>query len=519
MSRRLPRLSPEKRRLLSELVRRSQQPDGEARTDFPSADRSRPLPLSFGQERLWFLDQLAPGNPFYNDCEAFRLRGPLDAAVLETVLNRIVARHEILRTAFPTDGGRPRQQIAERLDVPLPLTDLSHLKGERQRLRTAGIAGDSLDRPFDLERLPLFRFHLVRHAEAEHILLFTLHHIIFDGWSLGIFVRELGAFYEAETHEMAADLPALPIQYADFAHWQRQRLRGERNEQQLDYWRQRLAGPIPDLKLPADRERPATPTYRGGLCPIDLGAELSAAARHLARAEEVTLFVVLLAAYKALLSAESGQRDLIVGTPIANRNHSETELLLGFFLNTLALRTDLSGNPSFRELLARVAATNTGASENQELPFERLVAELNPERQLNYNPLFQVWFTLLSTPMPQLELHELSVEFADIETRTARFDLALILWQDGDRIRGHFEYSRDLFAASTVERLAHQYRVIVDRAAQRPDAPLQEIVELLGRQARDRAAAARADRRQATTERLSRLRRRGGRKSPAPPDR
>jgi len=514
MSRRLQGLTPEKRRLLSQLVKQRQQSGSTSSSGIPRADRSRPLPLSFGQERLWFLDQLVPGNPFYNDCEAFHLHGPLDADALERALNRIVERHEILRTAFPTVEGRPRQQVAAAHRLTLAREDLAALEPGAQRSGVAEIATRDLGRPFDLERLPLHRFRLVRLAVEEHVLLFTLHHIIFDGWSLGVFVRELGAFYEAELAGVSPDLLPLPIQYADFATWQRQRMQGDLLERHLDYWRRRLSGPMPTLDLPLDRPRPSEPTFRGRLCPVDLGDQLSSAVRQLGRRENVTPFVVLLSAYKALLLALSGQTDLIVGTPIANRNHSETEPLLGFLLNTLALRTDVSGSPTFRALLQRVAETNTGASENQELPFERLVAELNPERQLNYNPLFQVWFTLLSAPMPKLQLHGLGLEFADIETRTARFDLALIMWQDGDLLRGHFEYSQDLFDPSTIEGFARRYRVIVDRAVQRPDAPLDEIVSLLDRKARESDRASRNQRRRAQATRLSTLR---GRKRSPPP--
>lgn len=516
MTERLPRLTPEKRRLLSELVKQRQQPGSERQIGIPTADRSRPLPLSFGQERLWFLDQLAPGNPFYNDCEAFRLHGPLDVDALQRALNRIVDRHEILRTAFPLHQGRPRQQVAAELEIHLSQTDLTGLNRQQQRSAAAEIAGRDLDRPFELERPPLHRFHLLRSAADDHVLLFTLHHIIFDGWSLGVFLRELGALYEAEITDASPDLPALPIQYADFAAWQRERMQGELLDRHLEYWCERLTGPIPLLELPTDRPRSDTPTFRGRLCGVDLGDGLSTAVHHLGQRENVTPFVVLLAAYKALLLALSGQTDLIVGTPIANRNHSETEPLLGFLLNTLALRTDLSGNPTFRELLQRVAETNTGAAENQELPFERLVAELNPERQLNYNPLFQVWFTLLNAPMPRLEFHGLKLEFADIETRTARFDLALIMWQDGDLVRGHFEYSQDLFDASTIERFARHYRVIVDRAVQRPEAPLDEIIEILDQRARESAAATRQQRRKEQANRLSELRRRRRSGSDAP---
>jgi hypothetical protein len=508
MHRRRAALTPEKRRLLSRLVQQRQRSAGAGSGAIPRLDRGGPLPLSFGQERLWFLDQLAPGNPFYNDCEAFRLRGPLDADALERALGRIVERHEILRTAFPTVEGRPLQRIEPALRLVLSRSDVGHLEGAARRAAVVEIAVADLDRPFALERLPLHRFHLVRLAPEEHVLLFTLHHIIFDGWSLGVFVRELGAFYEAESTGAAPDLPPLPIQYVDFAAWQRQRMSGERLERHLPYWRDRLTGPTPRLDLPTDRPRPAEPTFRGRLCPVELGEELATAVRHLGQREGVTPFVVLLAAYKTLLLALSGQSDLVVGTPIANRNHSETEPLMGFLLNTLALRTDLGGDPSFRELLRRVAETATGASENQELPFERLVAELNPERQVSYNPLFQVWFTLLSAPMPRLELHGLELEFADIETRTARFDLALIIWQEGEGLRGHFEYSQDLFDASTVERYAKHYRTIVDRAIQRPEAPLSELRALLEARDREREAADRERRRRAQTRRLSELHRR-----------
>ncbi len=516
MTRRQVALTPEKRRLISQLVERRRS-GVEASRVIPKADRSRPLPLSFGQERLWFLEQLAPGNPYYNDCEAFRLKGPLDVGALRRALNRIVERHEILRTCFPTEDGRPRQAVAPELTVELPLTDLSDLAPERKRAQTAALAGRDLDEPFALDRLPLHRFQLVRHAEDEHVLLFTLHHIIFDGWSLGVFVRELGALYESEITGGPADLPELAVQYADFANWQRQRMDGEELERQLAYWQARFRGAVPRLELPTDRPRSAAPSYRGGLYPVELGPDLSQAVRQLGAREGTTQFVVLLAAYETLLFALTGETDLVVGTPISNRNHSETELLLGFLLNTLALRTDASGDPTLMEFLHRVAQTNTGAAENQELPFERLVAELNPERQVNRNPLFQVWFTLLSAPMPELELHGLTLQFAEIETRTARFDLALIMWDDGGQLRGHFEYSEDLFHRATVADFARRYRTVLEHAVQRPDARLSEIVALLEGKARAAADETKQRRRRAGADRLSELRGRGDRKAPRSP--
>ncbi|MBV9124651.1 MAG: amino acid adenylation domain-containing protein, partial [Planctomycetes bacterium] len=433
-----------------------------------------PPPLSFAQQRLWFLDQLEPGHPFYNIPAALRLTGALDVTALERSLAEIVRRHEVLRTTFAVEDGRPVQAIAPELTLSLPVVDLSGLPAAECESEVRRLAWEEAQRPFDLTRGPLERVTLLRLGDREHVLLLTLHHIVADGWSIGICLRELAALYTAFTSGRPSPLPELPIQYADFARWQRQWLQGDILDNQLAYWKERLAG-VPALELPTDRPRPAVQTFRGATCSWMLSDKFSRRLQGLSRREGATLYMVLLAAFQALLHRYTGQDDIAVGSPIANRTRAETEGLIGFFVNTLVLRTDLSGNPSFRELLARVREAALGAFAHQDLPFERLVEELQPRRDLSRSPLFQVLFTLQNTPLPQLELPGLKPSLLEVPVETAKFDLSLTLAETGQGLCASLEYNTDLFEAATIRRLLGHWQTLLEDAVADPEKRLSEL--------------------------------------------
>src|SRR6185436_11223239 len=430
--------------------------------------RDGAIPLSFAQQRLWFLDQLVPGNPFYNMPANVRMRGPLDMAALTASLGEIVRRHESLRTTFRVLQGRPLQDIAPPPPPGLPAVDLSGLPAAARAAKAHRLGVEESRRPFDLARGPLLRAALARLDENEHLVFATLHHIISDGWSTGVLHGELSRLYQAFAAGQPSPLPELPIQYADFAIWQRQWLQGEVLESQLGYWRERLADP-PILDLPTDRPRPAISSFRGGSLSTIIPAELRAALGALGRRRGATPYMVLLAAWKALLHCASGQTDLLVGTPIANRNRAEIEALIGFFVNTLALRTDLSGNPTFNDLVERVREVSLGAYARQDLPFEKLVEELHPERDTSRNPLFQVSFVLLNFPSRSAELPGLSIQPVDVGQTTAKFDLTLYLFDSDQGLPAVVEYSSDLFDRPTARRLLDRFLILLAAAAADPE--------------------------------------------------
>ena len=434
-----------------------------------------PAPLSFGQERLWFLDRLEPGNTAFNMGSSLRLRGRLEPRALERAVNEIVRRHEALRVTFGEAAGRPVQRTLPSLWVPLPVVDLSALpeavrEGEAERM-----AQTSLGSPFDLEAGPLIRTSLLRLARDLHVFVLDVHHIVSDGWSAGVMNGELIALYEAFTAGRPSPLPPLPIQYGDFARWQREWLRGERLEAQLAYWRGKLGGELAPLDLPTDHPRPAVQTFRGGNLQLTLPAATGRALRQLARQQRASLFMTLLAAFKVLISRLAGQEEVVVGTPVAGRRHPETEALIGFFLNTLALRTDLSGNPTFRELLARVRETTLGAFDHQDLPFEALLAELKVERDLSRTPVFQVFFNLLNLPPERGRVPGLEIEWGPAPAPESKFDLTFYVAEDGEAIRVNLVYNADLFDVPRMEELLRQYRTVLEQAVQDPDGRIQDV--------------------------------------------
>lgn len=433
------------------------------------------FPLSFAQQRLWFLDQLVPNSSFYNISAIVRLRGSPNAAALEQSLQELVRRHEILQTTFMALEGEPVQVIAPSPPLmTIPTMDLQELPEAEREAEVGRLAAEEAQHPFDLTQGPLLRVRLMRLAEKQHALFIAMHHIVSDGWSLGILVRELAVLYETFASGEIPLLPELPIQYADFVIWQREWLQGNVVEEQLDYWKQQLAD-LPVLDLPTDRPRPAVQSFRGAACLCELPRWLSAALEELSRQEGATLFMTLLAAFQSLLYRYTGQPDVAVGSPIANRGQPELEGLIGFFVNTLVLRTDLSGDPSFRELLRRVREVCLKAYAHQDLPFEKLVEELQPERNLSHNPLFQVMFVLQNTPMPMLELPGLTLSLAKVNTGTAKFDLTLSIINTEQKLRVSFEYNTDLFNQATIIRLQEHFQILLESVAVDPERRLSDL--------------------------------------------
>ena len=437
--------------------------------------RDQDLPLSFAQQRLWFLDQLVPNNPFYNITAALRIHGPLNENALQHALNRVVQRHEALRTSFASLNGHPVQVIAQSVSLSVPVIDLSSLSQERQEREVSRLTLEEGRKVFDLRSAPLIRLTLLRLQAEQHVALLTMHHIVSDGWSIGVFTRELAALYQASIQDTAPELNELPIQYADFAAWQRQWFQSGVLEQQIQYWKKQLSGAPPTLRLTSDRPRPAIQTFNGARCPLVIPAALAENLKTLGHQENATLYMVLLAAFKTLLLWYTGQEDIVVGSPVANRNRAEIEPLIGFFVNSLALRTDLSGNPTFRELVHRVRDVAVQAFSHQDLPFERLVDELQPERDLSRNPLFQLNFALQNTPREKIELSGLTFEVMDIDNATSRFDLSLDLSEKAEGLEGFIEYSTDLFDAATIKNLVWHFQTLLQTIANGPDQRLSEL--------------------------------------------
>jgi aspartate racemase len=470
-------LSAEKRALLEKRLRGATKGAGK-RTGIPRrADRTT-APLSFAQQQLWFLDQLTPNSALYNLCAAVRVRGRLERDALEQALGAVVARHESLRTRFVAVEGSPEQIIDEPKPVKLPVIDLTALPAESREGEAQRRLGEEARRPFDLARDLMLRATLLKLGSAEHILGVTVHHIAADGWSLGVFFRELAASYEGFSAGREASLPELPIQYADFAAWQRGWLRGQVYERQLEFWKQRLAGAPAILELPADHPRPAVESFCGDCETLALPGELTERLKSLARQEGVTLFMLLLAAFQVLLYRYTRQADIVVGTPVAGRNQMETEGLIGLFINTLVLRTSLSGEPVFRQLLDRVRQTALDALANQDLPFEKLVEELRLERSLGRNPLFQVMFVLQSAPAWTTGMTGLTLTPMDVNTGTAKFDLTLALEEREPGLRAALEYRTDLFERSAIRRMLGHFQTLLESIVTDPAQPI-SLLKLL----------------------------------------
>jgi amino acid adenylation domain-containing protein len=469
-----------------EALRRADRPQLPA---IVPAAREQDPPLSFAQERLWFMDQLQPGSAFYNIPLALRLTGALDVPALGRALAEVVRRHEALRTVFREADGAPVQVIPPFAGFDLPVEELSGLGAKKREATVLRRATDEAARPFDLAEGPLFRAKLLRLKDDEHVLLACMHHIVGDGWSLGVLFRELAALYPAFRDGAASPLAPLPIQYADYAVWQRAQLAGPALERQLAYWRHQLDGSPPLLELPTDHPRPAEQTYRGAWEPVELPADLVGRLEALARREGATLYMVLLGAFSVLLAKYAGTDDVAVGSPIAGRTRDEVDALIGLFVNTLVLRTELGGDPSFREVVRRVRQTTLAAYAHQDVPFERLVEELAPERSLSHSPLFQVMFTLDNTVESGFALPGLELAGVQMDSEVVNFDLTLYLQAQGGELRGSIVYGTDLFERATVRRMVGHLVRVLEQAADDAERRLSAL-ELMGAEERDRVLAA-----------------------------
>lgn len=438
------------------------------------ASRTQELPLSFAQQRLWFLDQLQPGNSAYNIPVGVRLQGVLNTEVLQQSFQEVINRHEALRTVFTTVADRPVQKIIQFLSFTLSVVDLQHLPPTEQEAKALQLAREEIRKPFTLDRGPLLRVTLLQLNDTEYLLLLTIHHIVADGWSMGILVREVATLYEAFCAGKRPPLPHLSIQYVDYAVWQRQWLQGEVLEKKLSYWKQQLGHNLPMLQLPT-KENSTVSHSQSAIHKFQLPPQLSAALKKLSRQESVTLFMTLLAAFQTLLYRYTDRDDITVGTDLANRTQSETEQLIGFFVNLLVLRTDMSGNPTFYELLERVREVTLKAYAHQDLPFEKLVAELRPERSFSQTPLFQVLFVMQNAPMPTLEVSELTLSPWEIENETATFDLAVFVAETENQIVGSWKYNADLFDAATITKMSNHFETLLASIVKQPDARLNTL--------------------------------------------
>ncbi|MFF2013860.1 amino acid adenylation domain-containing protein [Streptomyces sp. NPDC058195] len=469
----LTSLTPEqKRALLAERLRRK------------NSDRTQPperrFAASFPQQRMWFLDQLNPGSAAYNIPAAVRVHGPLDLETWRRSLAEIVRRHESLRTTFEETDGEPVQVVHTSGELELTIEECAHLRGPQGEDGVRELARREFARPFDLGTGPLMRMKFLRLAPDEHILLLTMHHIVADLWSTSVLFGELVTLYQGYLTGTTAPLPNLSVQYADYAAWQRKQLAGPGFATELEYWKKALDGAAPILELPTDRPRPAVLGTAGASRPFQLPASVMDGIRELSRRTGATPFMTLLAAYVALLHRYSRQEDVVVGVPVANRGQAQVEQLIGYFVNTLALRNDVSGNPTFTELLGRVRGAALGAFAHQEVPFERLVEELRPERDLSRSPVFQVSFVYQNIPVPDFGVGGLRLELMDVASTTARFDLELQVFEQGDELSGYFEYNTELFDDATIDRMGGHLKVLLDNVLADPDQPILEIALLTG---------------------------------------
>lgn len=477
---RIASLSPEKLGLLMKRLGGDKAPA--ARATLPRIERTtNQFPLSFTQQRQWFMEQLAPGT-VYNVPQALRLTGQLDVTAMERALNLMVQRHETLRTTFPVIAGQPAQVLHPAQPVTLPVIDLRELPEETRAAETNRLITQAAQHHFDLATGPLWQVLLLRLAAEVHVLIISMHHIIADGWSIGVAMRELAAVYAGLVSGNSVTLPELPIQYVDFAAWQRAWLEETSSavdtplQRQLTFWQQQLAGVPALLRLPTDRPRPPVQTFNGATVPVTLTPAQTAALRTLSDRAGVTLFMTMLTAFKALLSHYTGQDDICVGTPIANRTRTELEGLIGLFINTLVLRTDLSGNPRLPELLDRVRRVALDAYAHQDLPLEKLVEALQPERDLSYSPLFQVLFVLAEGSAANAQIPGLAVEVLPSHSGTAQFDLSLYLSETPQAIQGFIEYNTDLFDTETITEFVYHYQSLLERMAAQPEADLTTLL-------------------------------------------
>ena len=468
LSNRLSNLTPEQLELLRKKL--EDKPSTVKRDRIEPRKNREEHPLSSAQKRLWFLQQLEPESAFYNLPSAIRLKGKLDVSILEKSINAIIERHEVLRARFTSsEQGEPIQEINKDLHVPLIVKDLRRLPANKKDGVVQKLLRDEAGTPFNLSDGPLLRTLLIRMEDEEYVLCINMHHIIADGWSVGVFIQEFSALYRAFGRNEENPLPPLNIQYADYARWQLERQSRAAISRQLDYWKDYLRDMPQILHLPLDRKRPPLPSYRGRQHIVTLDKDITAALRLLAKEMKVSLYALIMAAFQVFLYKISGQTDFGVGAPIANRNRAEVEPLIGFFVNTIVLRANLSDDPPFRQLVKRVSEDIINASDNQDIPFEQIVEALVPEHNLSHSPLFQVMFDLQKAPLDAFRLDELRVEIVDIEIEIAKFDLMLLMTEERDQLRCLLEYSTDLFESETVKRFTAYFKTLLAQITAYPE--------------------------------------------------
>jgi hypothetical protein len=456
----LNKLTPEaKRNLLAEmLAKKKQQP--------------KPYPLSFAQERLWFLEQYAPGQSVFNMPLAYEITGRLSVDILRQSVNEIIDRHDTLRTIFKAENGRPVQLVLPTQQIDLPLLDIQNASESEQKKKIEAERERLFQETFNLETGPLVRGLLVNTSPENHLLFLAFHHIIADGWSLGVFFQELVAIYKVISAGQPIPLPPLPVQYKTYIERQQAEVHRETFSEHLSYWLEALANAPLVMSLPTDRPRPAIQSHSGRRISFPLGEELTTAVKHLCQSEQVTPFMLLLAAFNHLLARYTGQSDLLIGTPIAGRNDDDVEPLIGLFLNILVIRTRMDQADTFRELLKQVRQTALSSYEHQDFPFEKLIDELNPARNLSHNPLYQVWFAMQNQPWERFELPGLEIRQLESFTGTSKVDLSIFIMDGRNGFEGICEYNSDLFDETTIKRLVGHYQVLVDVAVSQPDLPL-----------------------------------------------
>jgi len=437
--------------------------------------RDSPMPLSFAQQRLWFLHLMNPASSAYHIPLVLSMNGRLNLPVLEAVIGEIVGRHESLRTVFAMIDGEPVQVISPFLRLTLPLLDLSELSEETAEATIQRYSTEEIHRPFDLSQGQLLRVAILRQTADRSTVFFMMHHIVGDGWSMGVLAEEITELYQAYVDGTPSPLPQLPVQYADYAVWQRQWLRGETLDRRSAFWKGRLGGGLPLLQLPIDRPRPALFSYRGAAIPFEISADVTESIKHICRLENVTLYMFLLAVCNVILHRYTDQDDIVVGTPVANRNRPEIEGLIGFFVNTLAMRVKLSGRSNFRQVLKAVRQTAIDAFANQDLPFEKLVEELQPERNLSHSPIFQVLLVLQNAPVEDVRLPGVVMSAKGFQQNTAKFDLTFQFVEINRHLIGSLEYNTDIFADTTIERIVRHYRQLSEAAVENPDRPISEL--------------------------------------------
>ncbi|HET8842842.1 MAG TPA: condensation domain-containing protein, partial [Ktedonobacteraceae bacterium] len=489
LTKRVGKLDPDKLKLL--ILQASKKKAEIAPTGGITRRKERDTaPLSFAQQRLWFLNQLVPNNPFYNVPLILRLSGPIQLDALEKSIQQILSRHEALRTTFIYQQGQFVQSILPQSHLPsqpLLVFDISPLPVEQREQEIQHLILQEARYPFNLSSDLMLRARVIRVAQQEHVLLLTLHHVACDGWSLGIIHYEISTLYNALINNQPSPLAPLPIQYADFAYWQRQLLQGEVLASHMNYWRQQLAD-LTQLALPYDFPRPAIETFRGAYSRVRIPRELTGRLKELSQQTGVTLFMTLLTTFAALLSLYTGQTNLAIGTPIANRTQKELEGLIGFFVNTLVIRCDLQGDPTFIQALQRVREVTLEAYTHQDLPFEQIVEELRPERTLSHNPLCQVLFQLQNAPRQAFAFKDLTLRAFDTDNQTARFDQVFSLSESEQGLIGRWEYNTDLFRAETIEGMIAQYLTLLTQIVEHPTRPLSSL-SLLSASQRDHVLA------------------------------